>query len=272
MAILIDENTQIVVQGITGREGRLRTDVMLKYGSRVVAGVTPGRGGANVAGVPVYDSVAEAVAHHPGINAGLVLVPAAACKGAVFEAIQAGLQVVCLLPERVPQHDALAIVQLARDKGCTVIGPNSPGLISPGKCQLGGIGGRLEMVRTAFTEGPVGVISRSGGNTMTLAYYLTRLGIGQSTAVGVGGDAFIGTSWGELLRLFQADRQTRAVVAYDMDAAANEVVAFHRRRLARALLAAGLEVYVAEWDPARKGLDDALAARCRVRVRRARGR
>ncbi len=222
MAILVDENTQIVVQGITGREGRLRTDVMLQYGSKVVAGVTPGRGGEKVLGLPVYDTVREAVENHPGLNASLVIIPAAIAKNAVFESIDAGIKVIHLMPERVPQHDAMEIIQYAQDKGCIVIGPNSPGIISPGKCQLGGIGGRIEMVRTAFQEGPVGIISRSGGNTMTLAYYLSKHGIGQTTAIGVGGDAFIGSSWKELLSLFEADPLTKAVVAYGEIGGSNE--------------------------------------------------
>lgn len=214
MTILIDEATRVVVQGMTGREGRLRTGLMMDYGTKVLAGVTPGREGEKFRDVPVYDTVKAAVERHPAINTSLILVPASLAKDAAFEAIEAGIAIISLMPERLPHQDMLEIIAFSRARGSMVIGPNSPGLLSPGKAMVGGLGGQLDMARTAFTQGPVGIISRSGGNTMTLAYYLTKAGLGQSTAVGVGGDGFVGTSWRTILERFAADAETQAVVAY----------------------------------------------------------
>jgi succinyl-CoA synthetase alpha subunit len=222
MAILIDENTRIVIQGMTGREGRLRAGMMAQAGAVISAGVTPGRGGETAQGIPIYDTVAAARRAHPEINAALVIVPSRAAKDAAIEAIAAGVGLVCLMPERLPHQDALEVIAHARAAGARVIGPNSPGLLSPGKSILGGLGGRVDMMRAAFKPGRVGIISRSGGNTMTLAYYLMKSGLGVSTAIGVGGDTFIGTSWSELLELFQADPETDAVVAYGEIGGVNE--------------------------------------------------
>ncbi len=222
MAILIDENTRIVIQGMTGREGRLRAGMMLDAGAVISAGVTPGRGGESFRGIPVYDTVTAARKAHPEINASLVIVPSASAKEAAIESIAAGVKLVCLMPERLPHQDALEIIAHARRAGVRVIGPNSPGLLSPGKSILGGLGGRLDMMRTAFRPGRVGIISRSGGNTMTLAYYLMKSGLGVSTAIGVGGDTYIGSSWRELLELFQDDPETDAVVAYGEIGGVNE--------------------------------------------------
>lgn len=214
MAILIDQNTRVVIQGMTGREGRLRTGLMMDYGTKVLAGVTPGKRGEKFRDVPVYDTVKAAVEHHPDINTSFILVPASLAKDATFEAIDAGIPIIALMPERLPHQDMLEIIAYGRTRGSMVIGPNSPGLLSPGKAMVGGLGGRLEMARTAFTAGPIGIISRSGGNTMTLAYYLTKAGLGQSTAVGVGGDGFVGTTWRTILEKFEGDPETEAVVAY----------------------------------------------------------
>ena len=222
MAILIDENTRVCVQGITGREGRLRARLMQQSGTVICAGVTPGRGGEKAGDVPVYNSVAEAIEHHPEINASMVLVPAALAKDAVIEALDAGIKLIHLMPERLPHQDMLETIAVARANNAIVIGPNSPGILSPGKCSLGGLGGRIEMMRAAFKPGPVGIISRSGGNTMTLAYYLTKSGFGQSTAVGVGGDAFVGASWRMIMGLFENDPETKLVVAYGEIGGVNE--------------------------------------------------
>ena len=222
MAILIDQHTRVVVQGMTGREGRLRSGLMMQAGTVISAGVTPGRRGETSRGVPIYNTVREAVAAHPDINTSFILVPAALAREATFEALDAGLRTIFLMPERVPHHDVLDIIAAARARGAVVIGPNSPGALSPGRAMVGGLGGRIEMARIAFRPGPVGIISRSGGNTMTLAYYLMKSGWGVSTAVGVGGDGFIGTSWRTLLDLFERDPATQAVVCYGEIGSTNE--------------------------------------------------
>jgi succinyl-CoA synthetase alpha subunit len=213
MSILVDENTEVVVQGATGREARLRIRLMQSYGTRVVAGVTPGKGRQTVEGVPVYNTVLEAVSHHPDINTAAIFVPARAAKVAALEALDAGLGVITLHPERVPQQDMLEVIAYAKRYGAHVIGPNTIGLISPGKALVGMIGGNPLSAREFFREGPVGVLSRSGGNTTTLAFYIKQAGLGQSTAIGMGGDAFVGTTLREYLELFEQDPDTR-IVAY----------------------------------------------------------
>jgi succinyl-CoA synthetase alpha subunit len=222
MAILLDETTEVVVQGATGKEGQFRIHMMREYGTRIVAGVTPGKGGMAVDGVPVYDTVEEAKEHHPRLTTSVIFVPARYAKGAAFEALDAGLRFVLLVPERVPQQDMLEIIQRARDCQAIVIGPNSIGVVSPGKAIIGVIGGRLELMRTAFLPGPCGVLSRSGGQTTTVCYYLTKAGVGQSTAIGVGGDAFIGATWSELLPLFERDPETRMMALFGEIGTTNE--------------------------------------------------
>ena len=222
MAILIDQSTRVVVQGMTGREGRLRSGLMMQAGTVISAGVTPGRRGESFRDVPIYNTVREALAAHPEINTSFILVPAALARDAAFEAMDAGLRTIFLMPERVPHHDVLDIIAASQARGVVVIGPNSPGALSPGKAMVGGLGGRIEMARIAFRPGPIGIISRSGGNTMTLAYYLMKQGWGISTAVGVGGDGLIGTSWRTLLELFERDAETRAVVCYGEIGSVNE--------------------------------------------------
>lgn len=214
MAILIDENTEVLVQGITGREAQIRVRLMKEYGTKVVAGVTPGRGGSIVEDVPVYNSLEEAKERHPGITVSSIFVPARAAKTAAFEAIDAGMGVITLHPERVPQQDMLEVIAYARRGSTRVIGPNTIGLVSPGKCLVGMIGGRSDLAKEFFQPGPVGVISRSGGNTTTLAYYLNRAGLGQSTAIGMGGDAFVGTTLIDLLTEFQQDDDTEMVAFF----------------------------------------------------------
>ena len=213
MSILIDENTEVVVQGATGREARLRIRLMQSYGTRLAAGVTPGKGGQMAEAVPVYNTMLEAKDRHPGINTSAIFVPAQAAKAAAFEALDAGIGVITLHPERVPQQDMLEVIAYARRFGAHVIGPNTIGLISPGKALVGMIGGNPRSATEFFCEGPVGVLSRSGGNTTTLAFYIKQAGLGQSTAIGMGGDAFVGTMLREYLELFEQDPETR-VVAY----------------------------------------------------------
>jgi succinyl-CoA synthetase alpha subunit len=222
MAILLDETTEVVIQGATGKEGQFRIQAMREYGTRIVAGVTPGRGGMAVAGVPIYDTVEEAREQHPGLSTSVVFVPPRFAKSAAYEALDAGLRLVLLVPERVPQQDMLEIIQRARESQAVVIGPNSIGMVSPGKAIIGVIGGRLELMRAAFRPGPCGVLSRSGGQTTTVCYYLTRAGVGQSTAIGVGGDAFVGATWSELLPLFQQDPQTRMLALFGEIGTTNE--------------------------------------------------
>ena len=213
MSILVDENTQVVVQGATGREAVLRIKLMRAYGTKVVAGVTPGKGGQVVESVPVYNTVLEAVEHHPGINASTIFVPARAARLAAFEALDARVEVIALHPERVPQQDMLEVIAYAKRRKACVIGPNTIGLISPGKTLVGMIGGNAASAREFFRPGPVGVLSRSGGNTTTLAFYINRADLGQTTAVGMGGDAFVGTTLREFLELFEQDPDTK-IVAY----------------------------------------------------------
>jgi succinyl-CoA synthetase alpha subunit len=214
MAILIDENAQVLVQGITGREAQIRVRLMTEYGTNVVAGVTPGRGGQTVEAVPVYNTVQEAKERHPGITVTSVFVPARAAKTAAFESIDAGISVITLHPERVPQQDMLEVIAYARQSDARVIGPNTIGLVSPGKSLVGMIGGRADLAKEFFRPGPVGVISRSGGNTTTLAYYMNAAGLGQTTAIGMGGDAFVGTTLIELLTEFEKDDETEMVAFF----------------------------------------------------------
>lgn len=214
MAILIDETTEVIIQGITGRQARWNAQYMHSYGTKIVAGVTPGKGGKEVDGIPVYNFVKEARERHPNAITSAIYAPARFAKAATFEAIEAGVRMVVLIPERVPQQDMLEIIQYARDNGCFVIGPNSIGLITPGKAVLGIIGATVSLAREIFMPGPVGVLSRSGGNTTTLCYYLTKEGIGQTTAIGVGGDAFVGSTWEDLLPLFENDPETKMVACF----------------------------------------------------------
>jgi succinyl-CoA synthetase alpha subunit len=214
MAILIDESTAVMVQGITGREAQVRVRLMKEYGTSVVAGVTPGRGGMTVEGVPVYNTVKEAAENHPGVTVSAIFVPARAAKVAAFEAIDAGLGLITLHPERVPQQDMLEVISHARGGDTRVIGPNTIGLVSPGKSLVGMIGARADLAREFFKPGPVGVVSRSGGNTTTLCYYLNRVGLGQTTAIGIGGDAFVGTTLIDVLTLFEEDSETEMVAFF----------------------------------------------------------
>jgi succinyl-CoA synthetase alpha subunit len=217
MSILIDADTTFVVQGITGREAVNLTRECLDYGAgaRVVGGVTPGRKGRDVHGVPVFDTVAQAVEHHGGpIQGSVVTVPPAFTKDAVFEAIENGIELVVIVTERIPRGDVAQMVELAALRGARIIGPNCLGIIVPDVIKMGGIGGPAKDAAKAYTPGPVGVISRSGGMTTEMSSTLTAAGLGQSTAVSIGGDAIIGSSYAELMPLFEADEQTQAIVIY----------------------------------------------------------
>jgi len=214
MAILVNEQSTVVVQGITGREGMVRTRLMTEYGTRVVAGVTPGKGGQDVLGVPVYDSVEEAWERTGPLDVSVIFVPATLVKGAALEAVAAGVKLVVIVPDRVPIQDVLEIAAFAGKHGARFVGPNTLGLVSPGKAVLGMIGGRAERAREWFRPGNIGVTSRSGGMTSAISYYLTEAGLGQSTIVHVGGDAVVGLSHPEVVSLFQEDEQTDLIVMF----------------------------------------------------------
>jgi succinyl-CoA synthetase alpha subunit len=217
MSILIDAGTTFIVQGITGREAVNLTRECLDYGAgaKIVGGVTPGRLGRDVHGVPVFDTVAQAVAHHGApIDGSVVTVPPAFTKDAVFEAIENGIRLVVIVTERIPRADVAEMVELADARGARIIGPNCLGIIVPDVIKMGGIGGPARNARQAYSSGPVGVISRSGGMTTEMSSTLTAAGLGQSTAVSIGGDAIIGSTYAELLPLFEADEQTKAIVIY----------------------------------------------------------
>jgi succinyl-CoA synthetase alpha subunit len=214
MAILLGENTTVLIQGITGREGSARAQFMQAYGTRVVAGVTPGRGGSEVWGVPVYDTIQEAQKRHGPIDATVTFVPGRVVKDAVLEAIDAGIGCVFMPVERVPLHDALEMIAEAREAGVRIVGPGSIGVISAGKAVAGWIGGTEEFAREMFPAGHVGVISRSGGQTTTLSWAIGRAGLGISTAVHIGAEPVVGTSPAELLQLFEEDDDTHAVAMF----------------------------------------------------------
>lgn len=211
LAILADENTRILIQGITGREAASMSREMLDYGAKVVAGVTPGKGGEKVHGLPVYDTVAEACARHRP-DATVVSVPARMAKDAVMEAAAHGIALAVVLTERIPKQDVIEMVAYARARGMRIIGPNSPGIISPGKTRLGYLGGSHP--ERAFRPGPVGVISRSGGMTTEIANLLCRHGLGVSTAIGMGGDPVVGSTYLDFFPRFESDPQTRVIGLY----------------------------------------------------------
>ena len=214
MAILIDDKKKVLVQGITGREGQARAKLMLGYGTNVVAGCTPGKGGQEVLGVPVYNTVAEAVEKHGGIDVSVVLVPARFVKGAAVEAIEAGVKLLVLVPDRVPVWDAMAIAEAAKTHGAQFVGPNTLGVISAGKGVVGMIGGRAESAKAWFKPGNVGVISRSGGMSSSTAYYLGKAGIGTSTVCHIGGDSVLGVRIPDAALMFQDDADTDAIVLF----------------------------------------------------------
>jgi succinyl-CoA synthetase alpha subunit len=205
MAILIDKQTRVLVQGITGYQGEFHTRRMLDFGTKVVAGMTPGKGGQNVAGVPVFDTVADAV-KDTGATASCIFVPARGVKDAALEAIASRLNPIVIITEHVPVHDAIRLVAAARAANVVVVGPNGPGLASPGKCKIG------IMPNDLFKPGPVGLVSRSGTLTYEIVAGLTAAGIGQTTALGLGGDPVVGVDFVEAIKMFNDDPDTRAIV------------------------------------------------------------
>ncbi|MFN2252038.1 MAG: succinate--CoA ligase subunit alpha [Anaerolineae bacterium] len=205
MSILVDKGTRLIVQGVTGREGAFHTKQMLDYGTNVVAGVTPGKGGTSVHGVPVFNTVQEA-ADATGANASIVYVPARFAADAALEAADAGLPLVVAVTEGIPVHDMLVVTNHLIEAGVTMIGPNCPGLITPGEAKVGIIPGEI------VTPGPVGLVSRSGTLTYEVLFALTQRGIGQTTAVGIGGDPVQGTKFIDVLDDFEADPATELIV------------------------------------------------------------
>jgi succinyl-CoA synthetase alpha subunit len=215
MSVLLSEGFTFIVQGITGREAVNLTRECLDYGSKIVGGVTPGRKGREVHGVPVFDTVEQVVAHHgPVPDGAVVTVPPAFTKDAVFEAIENGIGLIVIVTERIPRRDVAEMVELAGLRGARIIGPNCLGLIAPGVAKMGGIGGPAKDAAKAYTPGPVGVMSRSGGMTTEISSTLTAAGLGVSTAISIGGDAIIGSTYAELMPLFEEDEQTEAIVIY----------------------------------------------------------
>ncbi len=214
MAILIDRTKRVLVQGITGREGRARTTLMKGYGTQVVAGVTPGKGGQVVDDVPVFDTVLEAVERAGPIDISVLFIPAPLVREAASEAIESGIKLLVIIPDRVPIYDVLEIAEAAKRMGARFVGPNTLGVLSPDKGVLGMIGGRAASARSWFAPGPVGIISRSGGITSSMAYYLGQLGIGATTLVHVGGDVVVGSPIPEVAKLFEGDPDTKALVMF----------------------------------------------------------
>jgi succinyl-CoA synthetase alpha subunit len=205
MSVILDKNTRIIVQGITGSQGRFHTKKMLEYGTKIVAGVTPGKGCELVEGVEVFNSVSEAMVKRP--NASIVVVPAPFAKDAVLEALENGLKVVVIITEHIPVHDTIEILEYAKLKKATIIGPNTPGIILPHiKTKLG------IMPNDIFVPGNVGVVSRSGTLTYELVEAITKAGYGQSACIGLGGDAVVGLSFVDLLKIFEKDRNTEKIV------------------------------------------------------------
>ena len=232
MAVLLTKKARVLVQGITGHQGTFHTRAMLDFGTKVVAGVTPGKGGTKVEGVPVFDGVREAVLRRKA-NASIIFVPAPFAKDAAIEAIEAGLKLIVVITERIPFHDCLDLVPYARSKGCAIIGPNCPGIITPGQSKMG------IMPNHIFAPGDVGVISRSGTLPYEIVNAMTQAGFGQSTCIGIGGDPVIGTNTVEALAMFQKDRKTkRIVVVGEIGGTAEEEAAeFIKRRLTKPVVA-----------------------------------
>ena len=204
MAIVVDKDTRLVVQGLTGSEGRFHGLRNRNYGTNVVAGVTPGKGGQDVEGIPVFDTVAEAV-EQTGANTTLIFVPARFATDAIYEAVDAGITTVVCITEHIPAHDMLRVYTYIRAKGVTMIGPNCPGVLSPGKANVGIIPAEI------FSEGAIGLVSRSGTLTYQIGHELTQLGLGNSSIVGIGGDPVVGSSFIDILARFESDPETELI-------------------------------------------------------------
>jgi len=214
MSILLDENTRVIVQGMTGREGSLRTAFMKGYGTKVVAGVTPGRAGAEVHGLPVYNTVLEAIKNEGMVDATVTFIPGPGLKSAVYEAIDAGIKFVVSPVERIPVHDVIEMVNYALKNDARILGPGSLGIISPGKAAMGWLGGSVDWAKKLFQPGPIGVISRSGGQSGTVPWALKVAGLGISTAMHIGTEPVLGLTMADVLKMFEKDDQTKAVAIF----------------------------------------------------------
>ena len=232
MSVLVDKSTRLVVQGITGKEGTFHTKQMVEYGTNVVGGVTPGKGGTTHEGIPVFNTVAEAV-EEAGANASVIYVPPSFAADAVMEAADAGIPVVVCITEGIPTLDMVKVKEYLKDKSTRLIGPNCPGIISPGKCKIGIMPGHIHR------EGNVGVVSRSGTLTYEAVGQLTALGLGQSSAIGIGGDPIVGTTHVDALRLFQADDETTGIVMIGEigGSAEEEAAAFAKENVTKPIVA-----------------------------------
>jgi succinyl-CoA synthetase alpha subunit len=204
MAVLVGSDTKAIVQNITGSQGAFHTKLMLEYGTKIVGGTAPGKGGMQVQGMPVFDTVKEAVSK-TGANASIIFVPAPFARDAALEAISHGLNPIVLITEGIPIRDSMDIMARAKERGCVIVGPNTPGIITPGECKLG------IMPAHVFKKGEVGLASRSGTLTYEIAASLTRAGLGQSTCLGLGGDPIVGLSFVDILEMFRKDPQTKSV-------------------------------------------------------------
>jgi succinyl-CoA synthetase alpha subunit len=236
VSILIHRGTRFIVQGITGREAVNLTRENLDYGAKIVGGVTPGRAGRDIYGVPVYDCVRDVIRKQGSVDGAVVCVPPAGTRDAVFEAIENGIRLIVVVTENVPRREVAQMVELAALRGARIIGPNCLGIISPEEAKMGGIGGPAANTRQAYKKGSIGIMSRSGGMTTEIASTLTAAGLGQSTCVSIGGDAIVGTTYAELMPLYEADPETKAIAIYSepggrMEAELAEWVAAHESRL-----------------------------------------
>ncbi len=214
MGILLSPTTNVLIQGITGKEGQKASVAMREYGTTVVGGVRPGKGGEQIDGVPVFNNITEALAVYPDISVTTVFVPPFAAKSAILEAIDAGIVQINAIVERIPIKDTAYCIAAAKEKNISIIGPSSLGYITPGVGRIGVVGGPKIQADQIFTPGPVGIISRSGGMTNELSWQVRKAGLGQSSAVHVGGDLLMGTTYADLLSLFEQDVQTKAVIIF----------------------------------------------------------
>jgi succinyl-CoA synthetase alpha subunit len=232
MSVLVDNNTRVVVQGITGKEGSFHARACRDYGTKVVAGVTPGKGGQKMDNIPVFNTVAQAV-RDTGANTSLIFVPPAFAADAILEAAAAGAGVIVCITEGIPTLEMVKVMEMLKDTDIRLIGPNCPGIISPGQAKVGIMPGHIHK------EGPIGLVSRSGTLTYEAVHQLTLLGIGQSTCVGIGGDPIIGTDFIDMLKLFEADPQTQGVVLIGEigGAAEEEAAAFIQAHVTKPVVA-----------------------------------